>query len=74
LAHNTTAICQPIDRQWVVDSWDEEEDFVVYNEKKKKYKVKKPKRSLVIEWILKAYNEIKRETILKSKPILFYYH
>jgi len=84
-APNSTLICQPVDveiaaaikakiksyfENWLVESW-EEEGFYTFNEKKNKYKYKAPTRELIIKWVLLAYEETSKQTILNGK--IFYY-
>ena len=88
LAPNTTCTCQPVDdgiggtikgkikqyfNEWILDSLEATEDFVSYDEKKKKHRVKSPSKELIVQWILKAYEEINAETIRKSKLFSFYF-
>ena len=81
LAKNTTPICQPVDvgmggtikskikkyyHEWVIDNWDEHNNFYTYNPKKKKYKIKTPSKSLIIDWIIPTYNEVESTTTKRS--------
>jgi len=62
LAPNTTPICQPVDvgiggtikskikkyfHESLIEIWEITQDFFIYNEKKKKYKVQSPSRELI---------------------------
>lgn len=79
LAPNTTPITQPIDinltaaikskikkyfHDWLIDN---EDKVITYNEKKKKYKFISPTKSLIMTWILKAYEELDARLVAKSK-------
>lgn len=87
LAPCTTPICQPVDveiggtikakiksyyEEWLLNSW-EENDFFKYNEKKKKYTYKAPTRSLIIEWINRAYLETTRQTVINGNTLILNY-
>lgn len=78
LAPNTTAICQPVDveigafikgriksafQDWIIDSWDEDNNFVKFDAKKKKYTYKAPTKEMIVKWILNAYEEASRRTV-----------
>ena len=80
LAPNTTCISQPVDvgvggvikgkiknffEEWVVDNW-ENNNFMKYDEKKKKYKFTAPSKNQVVEWIIRAYEEISLSTVRKG--------
>jgi len=87
LAPNTTCVSQPVDvgiggvikgkikgyfEDWVIDNW-ENNTFVKYNEKKKKYTYTAPNRDLIVNWILRAFDETSKETIIKGKKIFMIY-
>ena len=89
LAPNTTPLTQPVDvgiggvikskikkyfEEWLIDSWESDDTFVVYNEKKKKkYKYNAPSKDLIIKWILRAYEEMAKSTIISGKLKKYFY-
>jgi len=89
LAPNTTAITQPVDveigatikgrikgyfEEWIVDSWDNKKDFFKYNEKKKKYTYQAPTKELIVGWILRAYEETSKRTIINGNYLLIFFN
>jgi len=79
LAPNATPLLQPIDIQigadikskiksyseeWIIEN---EKEIITYDIKKKKHVVKAPSKSLIIEWVAKAYQEINLKMISRSK-------
>jgi len=87
LAPNTTPLCQPVDvgigciikgkiknyfQQWLIDSWENDADFIQRHPKKEnKYVFKIPHKSLIVKWVIQAYEETTPKTIIDSKFFLF---
>lgn len=84
LAPNATPLLQPVDisigrsikqivknqfHDWMVENF---ENIVEYNEEKKKYKFMSPTKSLMVQWILQAYERINSDLIKKSKFYIYY--
>jgi len=83
LAPNTTPICQPVDvgigcvikakikryfEEWLIDKYDNDPEFIKKHPKKKnKYIFKSPDKALIIKWVVQAYEEIDKKTIIGSK-------
>lgn len=83
LTPNTTCIAQPVDlgiggtikgkikryyEDWVIENWESnEKEFIKYNKKKNKYTFKAPDRNLITRWIIRAYEETERRTIIECK-------